>query len=164
MNLTKEQILELPAGPEMDTLIAKVIKGWQAGTMKDWHEKMGMGPGRNPDFEIYLCGPDGGWMPRDQYKPSTTLASAWSAFAGRGWFLHEGGHAGVRESVVFESARHIQDWMPLASGDTAPLAICRAALLAILHEQLTERQNQLKTKIVVPGRFVSTPESQSPTP
>lgn len=131
MKYTREQIEAMPAGKELDELIAEEIKGWKVGTWSDYHESMNLGAPRNPNGEIYMVG-DTGWMARGGFKPSTSIASAFPLFAGKGWILFENPWNDANPWFVFADARDLEDWLPLACATTAEVAICRASLIAAL--------------------------------
>ena len=138
--LTAEQIDTVPAGREMDALVAERVMGWKnlhwvEGGKKDnaswptgWY-------GDGPENEVYL------------YKNySTDIAAAWEVVKNLIERKYEWQMEMERygERVIFEC--HICDtqhggwsgesqWyerLSDAKGDSAPLAICRAALRSVL--------------------------------
>lgn len=91
----------MPAGPELDRLVAERVMGW--------------GPCTGVDLE--------------QWHPSTDIAHAWEVVER------------VRGGIGFSIQRcEMLGWLcwfrsasdNVARADTAPLAICRAALLALI--------------------------------
>lgn len=105
--MTREEILILPAGPELDKLVAATVMSptWEGG---------------NP-----IPNHDGRWSWSPPY--STDIAAAWlvfERFKDRGWDIGWHGMSGHPGWLV---SNDDCDW--LGYGDTAPLAICRAALL-----------------------------------
>ena len=113
--MTRDEILNMPAGREMDALVAKNV-------MK-------------LEFPVYEF--DGY---KHQYKPkpySTNIAAAWEVVD----------KINSQESLYnFELSKDDKSWMcewwsketqePIwATADTAPLAICRAALLAVMESR-----------------------------
>ena len=119
--LTRDEIENMPAGREMDVLIAKTfpIEGvfiTQIGPSKNpngddwawWHETL------NEDGD--------GW--KYEFKPSTDIAAAWEVAEKLRMTVEPVGvndwsaHWGINSICVF--------------APTAPLAICRAALFAMM--------------------------------
>lgn len=113
--MTREEILALPAGPETDRLVAERVMGigWQGG---------------NP-----IDGYDGRWPWPPPY--STDVAAAWSVVEkltdnqdGYCFDLYRGTFPDQPPEWVCATLRG--RGMVVACGQTAPLAVCRAALLA----------------------------------
>jgi hypothetical protein len=115
--LTVEQITVMPAGRELDALVAEQAMGWNVCGTAD-NDKAGIAPGQQCSAVR---------IP----KYSTDIASAWDVlmkvqdvgslqnFGGFGWRceIHATG-PGTRDCA--------------GEADTAPLAICRAALLWVV--------------------------------
>lgn len=109
---------DMPAGPEMDRLVAEKVMGWHArgfdGKRHDWYD--------GHDFIR-------GWS---YWNPSTNIAHAWEVVVER-----------MRDhSRFFNVCQRLEvcwcevvdyEGMPLdrTKAETAPLAICRAALKAL---------------------------------
>lgn len=120
---TREQVLAEPAGRDLDGWVATFVMGWtevgDPGHGCDWG---GFPPGVKP-----FSAPDGtsGWKTLPRY--STDIAAAWSLTERLfGWELEQlslSWQATVHAGVAAEK---------YATGTTAPLAICRAALLAVV--------------------------------
>lgn len=130
----------MPAGPEMDRLVAELVMQWNEttedgvlirGRAMTWGEE-----------------PVGRWDEEDNpravlvdFHPSSDLAHAWEVverLEGTGWFLSLGrctdgsglafaDHRGWYWDAVYDDAAAHNSGSGLAP--TAPLAICRAALL-----------------------------------
>jgi hypothetical protein len=104
MSQTVEEILEMPAGRELDALLGEMLglaqqARWEGFTaLKSW-----------PAY-------------------STDIAAAFQAFAGKGWMLYENLENDANRWFVFADDRALEDWRPAGWGETAPLAICRALL------------------------------------
>ena len=124
--LALDAILRLPAGQELDALVAEKVVGLIPG--KDWH---------SPCFDVMFCD-----RPCPPY--STSIAAAW-AVVDKVWkTLPLCTHGTYRFMLnrrepygeyVCEFAPDADgDWTTHATGqaDTAPLAICRAALKAVM--------------------------------
>lgn len=134
MNITREEILAMPAGAEMDAMIAEEVMGWHLVVEEDtnwkryWHDdenhyqhmaaKDGDNYGDGEDFHLIF------------WHPSQSILWAWdvverldSSFSlARAWLLEDANWKGYSFWVGGVSA----------FGETAPLAICRAALLAVI--------------------------------
>lgn len=150
MELTRERIDNLPAGREMDMLIAEHIWGWGWWTCPDAH------------FDKLNAPNAGAWAPKlgwtrveypsksvnsscDHY--STDISAAWtiieklenhpneilSQITRKGW-----NHENLLWHVWFRECHGVQhDWC--AADKSLPLAVCRAALLAVL--EIEQRKN-----------------------
>jgi hypothetical protein len=149
MSLTKEAVLAMEAGPEMDALVAERVMGWKRGGAND-HTRPAHRPSK--DFPGTVLGDFGGKGPHDYLESpgpagriyfcgcpssadlpaySTSIADAWEVVekfisAGCAGWVEGDGHTGYRAGCTSESGRFETD------GGTAPLAICRAALLSTL--------------------------------
>jgi|SRR3990167_6605526 len=131
---------EMEAGRELDALVAEKVMGWHLVTDYDytppedqWHNAAG--------FAAVAAGNkliDGktlrGW------SPSTDIAAAWDLFVKlaapphRFYLSYDAEDGELPASWdVFEGS----DWFLVASADTAPLAICRAALKALSSQETT---------------------------
>jgi hypothetical protein len=129
--MTPAQILALPAGPELDRLVAEKVMGWRLDEGLYWLDSAGKRTGW-----VHATGHDvyGGY--RD-WRPSTDIAAAWQLLEGidaRGerWYWRL-----VRDPLGFSCRAwqgHPEKWLLpeeeyKAEGDTAMLAISRCALL-----------------------------------
>ena len=103
MNKTREEILNMPAGREMDALVAKMVT----------HNNYVF----NNEHPSY----------------STNIASAWEVVEKEehGFSLWV---SGVRSAPLCKAEIIIGDNRYGCYANTAPLAICRAALLAVLED------------------------------
>jgi len=102
--MTRDEILNMPAGREMDALVSKKIFGI-------------------PKSEIWL----------NVFQPSTSIASAWKVVEKYLFQIHRGASGYLCVLMTPEEIEG-QDVFE-ASADTAPLAICRAALLAVMETE-----------------------------
>jgi hypothetical protein len=111
--MTKDEILNLPAGEEMDTLIAERVMGFSFN--KYGHSFTGKG---HP-----------GWHDLNKLPNySTDMAAAWEVVEQRqknGYCFDADGNA-LRRRIRFGVGQEIGE------AETMPLAICRAALLAVM--------------------------------
>lgn len=116
---------EMAAGPEMDRLVAELVMGW-----KQWQPLTGF----RPSLDRWLSGDDGirttdPAANHDRgFYPSTDIAHAWEVVE------HLRSRHGLSAEVLMNPG-HIRvriNYGEVTSvlADTAPLAICRAALLA----------------------------------
>ena len=116
---------QMPAGPEMDNLIADRIMGWKQTALDvfcyEFEPKRGVpiwtGRGENPG----VASQGRGYL---TFRPSEDIRDAWWIVKEIDGCLHlrEHGEQGCWEALFChypESKSH---------GDTAPLAVCRAAL------------------------------------
>jgi len=133
--LTNDKILNMPAGKELDELIAKDIMGLVP--CENWHlqEITMIGP-------IYIrnqhkCKHDGKCYPKECIPEySTNISSAWGVvdklwgkfnFAINRMDMYDGDY--IASVMLFNGG----EWKS-AHASIAPLAICRAALLTLLEE------------------------------
>lgn len=111
---------EMGAGPEMDRLIAEKVMGW-----KEYHCEGGY-----TDTSGYIRITDKWASDENSFHPSTNIANAWEV-------VEE--IVADRQDSAFELFFRGKDGWGVATtdnvrwalGDTAPLAICRAALKAV---------------------------------
>ena len=115
--MTREEILKLEAGPETDALVAEVMGAERLKVRPD-----------PPLREIVYVGLGRGY----QFIPlySSDIGAAWEVFI-RFYYPSL-----WRDGDCWTCALHrdIDSKRVVAFADTAPLAICRAALLAVMEE------------------------------
>lgn len=158
MNLTAEMIDAEPAGRRLDAWVAYHLFGWRWRKHLGWDDPPGVhtllcDPPFFPNHD-WLSDPlrgfetgwkrkiDGweNWFDLDGYVPhfSTTIAAAWTVTdkLPPRWLLAFDGKYHVRKTLCVthhsESGEATYAAMPIASGETAPLAICCAALKSVL--------------------------------
>ena len=118
---------KLPAGPELDQLIALKVMGWTL--TESGHPDFDRGNWIDADGNFRHCSPTSyiGLLP---FLPSTKIAHAWEVVEhmnGRGLLL----------SRICRSSEGAFYWVNFddqsvnTCGNTAPLAICYAALAAV---------------------------------
>jgi hypothetical protein len=128
--MTKEQILAMPAGREMDDLIASKVMEWtftgplfRDGTGKLWNVG---------GKEIYRT-PHGFFLPSTDNATALEVANHWHGdFEIRrlnGQFRVTFINPGKQSSLI---PRWLTNEYVIESAETLPLAICRAALLSTL--------------------------------
>jgi hypothetical protein len=122
-NLTREQVEHMPAGRELDELVAKRVMEWRrSGTPGRWSHDANRQ-----------------WSVEERQLPhySTKLTAAWKVvqlLSSQGWlYTINGGNRGESAIVVFRKVDGYDVSSTVAgSGRTVELAICRVALLASL--------------------------------
>ncbi len=133
--LTREAVLAMEAGAEMDALVATRVMGWTnpTGFEARWHCN-----GVELDSLHAVEGGGGDYYQPDQaWQPSTDIAAAWEVVEkceqdGVWWKVCPvlDGNGGITTEKICIMTHHGNRFA--ASAPTAPLAICRAALLATL--------------------------------
>ncbi len=110
----------LPAGPELDRLIAERVMGWKWDAGQNWY-----------------AGSSGvGTSPRTGFWPSSNIAHAWEVVKhlSKSWDISISLDRGAGVQVVLHSGVDQKDPFPGCVDIPVPLAICRAALTAVGHE------------------------------
>lgn len=166
--LTAEAIDAMPAGPEMDALVAERVMGWARiddydVPLKDGsilHTKVGKAPGRfEAQIPHYSTDIAAAWRvvghineiqaqdtpPWDeyqclhlQYKGGGWWVASFDVVAGEHELFEWAGSIGSRieggkyRHLILEASEY---FLLTAGGETAPLAICRAALKATLPQK-----------------------------
>ncbi|RLG44476.1 MAG: hypothetical protein DRN81_04505 [Thermoproteota archaeon] len=129
--MTRDEILRLEPGPELDRLMAEEVMGWEEGE----------------DFDCSKEGPLIYYPSRNRvlgrkWSPSTDIAAAWEVIrkmldSGWGCEIYSPNNPYALENadkwfVVFAKSGPIVMQLNFsAKAPSAPLAICRAALLAV---------------------------------
>lgn len=127
--MTRDEILALKPGRELDALVAEKVMGWTYG-----HPC--------PEGMDCLHWVDEKGEVRD-YKPpqySTDISAAWEVFEKNGYYGNVS-YMGV-EYVCTLWSKWDDEGLGVdvtATGNTAPEAICKAALLAVIGEDEHER-------------------------
>lgn len=106
--MTRDEILAMPAGREMDEMIARKVINRKIG-IRAYDRRL-------PHY-------------------STDIAAAWEVAEKLGsfWIDHTVSDLGI-DVEFFTSLDHSKERL-VATADTAPLAICRAALLAVMEDE-----------------------------
>lgn len=142
--MTRDEILNMEAGRDMDMLIAEKVMGWHKGNYvfssgktigecdDDWLDADGR----------FMCGiaREGEYEDDEDFNllhwhPSESILWAWEVvekLISMKWEFYTE-RVGVLWWVLFENDCNILD--RCAEADTAPLAICRASLLAVMEEK-----------------------------
>jgi hypothetical protein len=136
--MTKDEIMNMPAGQEMDVLIAEKVMGWHAVMENGFNHWVNVDGG----FQCGVAPYDGFEDEEDfhtlKWHPSESILWAWEVV--------EKLHPNCSFLLDYDDPQTIESlkWCCLffdkdepykeyeARANTAPLAICRAALLAIL--------------------------------
>lgn len=135
---TREQILSEPAGPDLDSLVARLVMGYRLCRMP-----RGTGAWAMPSAAVApdLTWLDGPWRSLGEFRPSTQMDDAWEVMSNvpERYKIRQAG-------VVMDEPTRTRAFCDLHSGGgvdekaqyqmapVVPLAICRAALLAVLDE------------------------------
>ena len=127
--MTRDEILNMPAGREMDALVAEKVMGWT-------------NPRITPSGRFRITPPMGGKYHGGQMPPkySTDIAAAWQVVE---WLMERGDvfveYWSDGEWFVADKPVGVRQDATTAMCDgkatgemSAPLAICRAALLAVM--------------------------------
>ena len=125
--MTRDEILKLEAGKELDALVATEVMGWHGG---------------NPSW-ITQEGKCTGWLSRfetdslaEEFNPSTDISAAWQVvekMKEKYWMAINTSMSSLQETEwgVEWSKNGVIEKVDFVLAPTAPLAICRAALLAM---------------------------------
>jgi len=139
--MTRDEVMALEAGPELDALVAEKVMGWHRAACSNWTERRSGQPWLDVDS---LSAANPFW------SPSTDIAAAWEVVEKvRGWKPKVRGNTcacfaidapavtgGLEKPAVWAAGWHdYAGWERAgsleATADTAPLAICRVSLLAL---------------------------------
>ena len=124
--MTKDEIRNIKAGREMDALIAEKVMGWKKIVIGGvgWFVK------ESPLGMSYQYMTQSG-----DFEPSTDIAAAWQVVekmsSRKDWDEHP---VCIVRNYAFKDmwTVELRDYDFDATAETAPLAICRAALLAVM--------------------------------
>lgn len=169
MSLTREAVMALKAGPEMDDLVAERVMCWTRRNTyagPQWYTADGTATGHGATFQGHETVMWLGW------QPSLRIRDAWEAVdalraSGRG--RHVVVNDGTRHLPTYEVQAGLDEHGPWtfcafempsgewrsARAEAAPLAICRAALLTTLDQEtfLAGRREWINTRdIFVDGK------------
>lgn len=115
--MTRDDILNMPAGRELDLLIALKVMGWEHNSLGDAWIREG-----EP------------WVGCDEFQPSVDIAAAWEV-------VERLKELGVYLTICtlendyqceLDRLKTYELACDSVISETAPLAICRAALLAVM--------------------------------
>lgn len=137
MKETYSEIEEMEAGPKIDELVAKHVMGWKKNKYNWWVTP------ELDEKEYIHAAPDGNNF--IDWHPSTEIKDAWlvvTELSRRGWYfiIQTSNPFDVTFHTVIRDSRHgtfspegTEDLSIVECGfsESAPLAICRAALMAI---------------------------------
>jgi len=115
--MTREEILKLEPGPELDRLVAEQVMRWRLD--EDWQEW----------FDAQ--GHSQGWQ--EDFKPSADIAAAMEVVNKLLPRYNISIYSGRYPIRWFVQIVAVEDWetKALVEDENLPLAICRAALLAM---------------------------------
>ena len=122
--MTRAEILNMPAGREMRDLIATEVMKWE------WDDG-----GRG--FRSGWDKPDGSWVDFDDWRPDEDIFAAWEvvvklkALGFEAWLMNEQVYKDF-PGQVYACKLYGNGKVYFCLGETMPLAISRAALLAVM--------------------------------
>lgn len=120
--MTRDEILKIPAGKKMDTLIAKHVFNHRVFmTFKDWESAGRPLYDQSGNNNVFVADV-GGNLP----KFSSYIESAWGVLEKFNWYHVTKPHARIMVELP--------DGISVLA-ETVPLAICRAALLAVMDNE-----------------------------
>jgi hypothetical protein len=147
--MTRDEILNMPAGREMDALVAEKVMGWKFIIRDDGHKYWGSqddgfahGTQQNDDY--YEDDEDFHIL---HWHPSESILAAWEVVEKMPYFelkrykdnswncWSKKCPAGNDTHIMSNTSTGFRCGCEDAWGDTAPLAICRASLLATLEDK-----------------------------
>jgi len=134
--MTRDEILNMPAGREMDALVAEKVMGWIPKDNLYWKDNEGSFAGWATEFSEYSVKP---------FRPSTDIVAAWQVlehliatgeqrFEAPALFKYPLAWLCVFYQKHEKPGEMAPAWID-ANAPTAPLAICRAALLAVMESE-----------------------------
>jgi hypothetical protein len=129
--MNKEDVLKMSAGRELDMLVAEKVMGWKLT------ERIG---GFYPPGLLEDTSSLANMLP----AYSTDIAAVWKVIEKTKMFDVKGLSLILNKSYDNKwcvSENEYGDLIEIAGGDTAPAAICKAALLVILDENLDKQSS-----------------------
>lgn len=137
--MTRDEILSMPAGCEMDALIADKVMGWERVGIDGWKTQYGL---RTIELTSY-----------GSFHPSTDVAAAWEVVERirekqteiriRGMEWYDGGGWIVEIMDILSKKVQYKSYVevtgPKRGIPNVCLAICRAGLLAVLTNSIKEK-------------------------
>lgn len=128
--MTRDDILSMSAGKELDELVAEKVMGWKR-TGQCWKDDRG----NTRTIELTSFG---------SFEPSQDISAAWEVveklkdgyqYFYTGWdYPTETYFAQFIEAIATDDEVGVELREINSISETAPLAICRAALLAVMEE------------------------------
>lgn len=121
-------------GFDLDQLVAEKVMGWTLDSRSRIWQMPGRNPPNNRMLSAYPCAPQYEGCSNDYWRPSTNIAYAWDVvdhLAGATSHrvdIHDFGALPKWRCVIRLMGSTI---VQTGEGETAPLAICRAALKAV---------------------------------
>ena len=120
--LTKDEILAMKHGRELDALVAEKVMGWVDLWKDEKHFKMY--PPNKQNVGIRYAGRTEVW------NYSTDISAAWKVVEEFNFYIDNAGYGEKKYRVILGELNNNNDiYRPEAFGETAPEAICKAALL-----------------------------------
>ncbi len=127
--MTREEIMNMPAGREMDKIIAEKVFGLEIRETEKWVKSCVPSKLRQPDYKVSII--SAGGLPLKNY--STDMTAAWDIVKKlpKGEFTLE---LGARTILATFFGYKNGSAVVRDNEDATPLAICRAALLTTLED------------------------------
>jgi hypothetical protein len=142
--MTLEEALALPAGAELDALVAEQVMGWPlwrpesrgGAVLESWGFDAHGRVQKVVERRETTAGREGWWTCPELWSPSTDIAAAWEVVTDVSRTLkvevYRDGHTTTFWMCSIEHDDNSEAGYAVA--ETAPLAICRAALKACWKE------------------------------
>lgn len=127
--ISKEEILKLSAGREMDILVAEHVMGWQVETDRAKLERLNMYVSHSAE-RIWWRDPQGSWY-CDPLLYSSDIVAAWKivgSMSGRGRTLFLFQSLEENGAAFNDPGATVTDYV---TGADVTVAICRAALASV---------------------------------
>lgn len=124
--MTRDEILNMPVGREMDALVAEKVLGWQWQGFEGGYQRLYINDG---DYRRYGAIREGGETEytNNLHNYSTEMGAAWDVVEK------------FNNQCMLNNVHGLWEcYFPgnvMGLAETAPLAICRAALLAVLEKE-----------------------------
>lgn len=137
--MTRDEILALPAGPDLDRLVAELVLGWTVGEVEIPHERDWRS---EKEARRFAGGEPTTWMPSHEYeyvssemfRPSVDIRAAWEVVEQlrQRWYAWNPVRLSMTLSGWCCRIRVSATRYEVFNSQMAPHAICIAALLAVL--------------------------------
>ena len=143
MKLTREQIENMLAGREIDLAIAQEFTGSDIYDAIEWREwawkynELSYPCGFYDEFGVFIVTAEG--TMGKYFSPSTDIAAAWDVVEKLNsiciWVSVSNKMTNSLQGFVCEFSKTYYEEVDIVEAETAPLAICRAALIAMMEEK-----------------------------
>ena len=143
----------MEVGIELDTLVATKVMGWESiaigyfnsdeetsrqNELEDWINNVGI----DSIGDYYIFVPDSFWVEKDDWSPSTDILAAWQVVE-KMRDIGEGCQVNILTGIFKKYRVTVREFKMNCTvvdivDNTAPEAICKAALIAKLEEENVE--------------------------